>query len=163
MPLLASKILRPIPHRSYFELMLSSLLYKIVFCYSTKYYNFKSYLSDMRKSPILARCLTAILSIALFSVLNAHYSAVHDDFDGSGTISSWFGDDCQMNPNVSNPYSNSDNASATVLRYEDYGGPYGNIRFTNDVNYNMSTGTTFSMKVYVPSDGIRAMHRISFR
>ncbi len=81
-------------------------------------------------------------------------SNVKDDFEGNGTISTWFGDDCGMNNTFSNPYQTGINKSITVLKYTDSGGQYANVRFDVPVNFDLSTHSTFSLKIYVPSSGI---------
>ena len=73
-----------------------------------------------------------ILFYLLFSVslfINAQTINVFDDFEGSGTITSWAADDCNMNTSLTNPYQQGINTSATVLEYHDIGGQYANIRF----------------------------------
>ena len=79
---------------------------------------------------------------------------VEDDFEGNGTITSWLGDDCGVNLNLSNPFSQSTNSSATVLEYNDNGGQYANLRFDVPSNFDLSNNNTFSFKIYVPSSGL---------
>lgn len=79
---------------------------------------------------------------------------VFDDFEGNGTITNWTGDDCQMNNSFSNPFQEGINTSATVLRYNDVGGSYANVRFQMENTFDLMTNNTFSLKVYVPSNGI---------
>ncbi len=99
-------------------------------------------------------------SIAFFIITIFLYSniltsqIVQDDFEGNGNISTWFGDDCGMNINFGNPFPQGNNTSATVLRYDDVGGQYANVRFDGISNFPMSTDNVFSLKIYVPSSGI---------
>ncbi|MEL7248160.1 MAG: family 16 glycosylhydrolase [Bacteroidota bacterium] len=79
---------------------------------------------------------------------------IQDDFEGDGDISTWFGDDCEMNTSYNNPFPQGINTSATVLRYYDYGGQYANIRFDAPASFDLSAASTFSLKIYVPSDGV---------
>ena len=79
---------------------------------------------------------------------------IFDDFEGNGNIDSWFGDDCGMDNEFSNPYSEGINTSSTVLEYNDTGGTYSNIRFDTDSAFDIATNSTFSLKIYVPSSGI---------
>lgn len=81
-------------------------------------------------------------------------NTVEDDFEGNGTITTWFGDDCGMDTQFSNPFPNAQNPSATVLKYEDIGGQYANVRFDVAPNFDLSTHHTFTLKIYVPSSGI---------
>ncbi|MFY7964955.1 MAG: family 16 glycosylhydrolase [Chitinophagaceae bacterium] len=77
-----------------------------------------------------------------------------DDFDGNSTISTWLGDDCIMDNNFINPYSTGINTSSKVLKYSDVGGQYANVRFDAGFKFNLSLGSKFSLKLYVPSSGI---------
>jgi len=93
-----------------------------------------------------------ILLLCFGIVTNAQN--VQDDFEGGGTITSWFGDACGMNNNFNNPYQNGINTSLTVLEYNDTGGQYANIRFDVDTNFDLTTKNSFSLKIYVPSGGL---------
>ncbi|WP_296638506.1 family 16 glycosylhydrolase [Polaribacter sp.] len=76
---------------------------------------------------------------------------VEDDFEGNGTISSWFGDNANINARLNNPYKEGVNTSNTVLEYKDVGGQYANIRFDVDENFDFSEKYTFTFKIYVPA------------
>ena len=93
---------------------------------------------------------------ALLVLCSLHFSAqetVEDDFEGNGTITTWAGDDCGIDTEFSNPFQTGINTSNTVLKYTDTGGAYANVRFDTPVNFDLSTGHTFSLKIYVPSTG----------
>jgi hypothetical protein len=79
---------------------------------------------------------------------------VHDDFEGNGTITTWAGDGASMDTSFANPYVEGINTSATVLKYEDTGGQYANVRFDTTDNFDLSTNSTFALKIYVPSSSI---------
>lgn len=79
---------------------------------------------------------------------------IEDDFEGNGTITTWFGDDCGIDTDFENPYKAGINASAKVLKYTDIGGVYANIRFDASSNFNLTTKNTFSVKIYVSSNGL---------
>ncbi|MEO1437414.1 MAG: family 16 glycosylhydrolase, partial [Bacteroidota bacterium] len=81
-------------------------------------------------------------------------TSIQDDFEGNGNIATWFGDDCLIDINTSNPYSDDDNPSATVLDYHDVGGPFANVRFDNPLPFDLSSGSVFTFKLYVPSGGL---------
>ena len=85
---------------------------------------------------------------------NIHAQNVEDDFEGGGTITSWYGDDCGMTTNFVNPYQLGINTSNTVLEYHDTGGQYANVQFDINSNYDLTTKNSFSLKVYVPSNGL---------
>ena len=80
--------------------------------------------------------------------------SIQDDFEGNGTINSWFGDDCVLNIKFNNPFVQGVNTSATVLRYEDNGGQYANVRFDVGSNLDLVENHTFTLMIYVPSNGL---------
>ncbi|MGY6648478.1 hypothetical protein [Wenyingzhuangia sp. IMCC45574] len=77
----------------------------------------------------------------------------HDDFEGAGNIT-WVGDAAGVEV-VDNGWKTGINTSNKILKYEDTGGQYANIRF--DLNedktdkFDLSTKNIFKVKVYVPS------------
>ena len=82
---------------------------------------------------------------------------VHDDFEGNGNVTTWFGDSCGQEI-VDNPFSNTINTSAKVLKYSDTGGQYANIRLDLDAaktkKLDLSVYNKVTIKVYVPQDGL---------
>lgn len=95
----------------------------------------------------------------------AQPQTVEDDFEGSGTISAWIGDDCIIDPNLSNPFQQMPNTSATVMSYTDNGGAYANVRFNVSVAFDLSENQTFSVDIYMPSSEITGSqpHQISLK
>lgn len=79
---------------------------------------------------------------------------VQDDFEGNGTITSWYGDDCGMNNSFNNPFIQGMNTSQTVLQYNDYGGQYANVRFDVIENFDLTNDHTFTLKIFIPASGI---------
>jgi beta-glucanase (GH16 family) len=79
---------------------------------------------------------------------------VQDDFEGNGTITTWYGDACTINTSFSNPYPQSINTSAKVLQYTDNGGLYANTRFQINTKFDLSAKSRFTLKIYVPSTGL---------
>lgn len=77
-----------------------------------------------------------------------------DTFEGTGNISTWTEDNCSLDKGYANLYKIGINNSATVLKYSDNGGLYANIRFEAGANFDLSSNSTFSLKIYVPSIGI---------
>ena len=77
--------------------------------------------------------------------------ALFDDFEGSGTIT-WVEDNAGANV-VDNPYG-----SGKVLKYEDTGAQYANIRFDlaadHSKKFDLNANDIFSFKIYIPSNGI---------
>jgi beta-glucanase (GH16 family) len=90
-----------------------------------------------------------IFSISLFA-----QEKVEDDFEGNGTITTWAQDASVINTSFSNPFKTGINTSNTVLRYEDNGGQYANVRFDVPKNFDLSQKHTFTLKIYVPSNNI---------
>ena len=79
---------------------------------------------------------------------------IEDDFEGSGTISLWVGDDCDVDSSFANPYVQGINTSSRVLKYTDVGGQYANVRFDSNENLDFSNNNSFTFKIYVPSSSI---------
>ncbi len=98
--------------------------------------------------------LSAFLFTLFSSTVHAQGQAVQDDFEGNGTITTWFGDACNINTNLSNPYPEGINTSATVLEYDDAGGQYANVRFDVWNNFDLSSDYVFSLKIYVLASGL---------
>jgi beta-glucanase (GH16 family) len=98
------------------------------------------------------KIFTTLLFLLLF--LTGFSQILKDDFEGNLTIDTWYPDDCLMDIAFANPFVDSFNASATVLKYEDTGGLYANIGFDSPSIINISDNTPFILKIYVPSDGI---------
>lgn len=98
-------------------------------------------------------------------LLPAQAQLAQDNFEGTSTISSWFGDDCGMDNNFSNPLVGGLNTSAKVLKYTDIGGLYANVRFDAGFNFNLSSSAVFTLKIYVPSSGLTGTqpNRISLK
>jgi hypothetical protein len=78
-------------------------------------------------------CIAAIL----FFCFSSNAQEVFDDFEGNGTISTWFGDDCALNSALDNPQAQGINTSSKVLDYNDTGGQYANVRFDIPVNFDL--------------------------
>ncbi|WP_415866991.1 hypothetical protein [Thalassobellus suaedae] len=95
------------------------------------------------------RIFSLLLLVLFISSIEAQ--VIQDDFEGSGTISSWYGDDCIINTNFINPHKQGINASNKVLKYEDRGGKYANVRFDNSINLDMANRNVFVFKIYVSS------------
>lgn len=95
------------------------------------------------------------ISLVLSSFLiTAQTQLAQDNFDGNSTITSWFGDDCGMDNNFLNPFIGGINTSSKVLRYNDTGGQYANVRFNAGFNFNLNGSSVFSLKIYVPSSSL---------
>ena len=100
------------------------------------------------------RNLILLIIVIFSSHIFAQNQTVEDDFEGNGTITNWFGDDCNINTNQTNLYADSNNNSVTVLKYDDVGGTYSNVRFEINNTFNLLSDYVFTLKIYVPSSGL---------
>ncbi|MEK9602963.1 MAG: hypothetical protein VW127_00890 [Flavobacteriaceae bacterium] len=77
-----------------------------------------------------------------------------DDFEGNGNIT-WVGDNAGADV-VDNPYPTGINTSAKVMKYNDTGAQYANIRFdlADGGLFDLSTKNVVKVKVYVPSPDV---------
>lgn len=94
----------------------------------------------------------------LISILFLQFSVsaqiLKDDFEGNSTINQWSGSDCQVDVPFNNIFKNPDNPSDNVLKYSDNGGQFANVYFDSPTNILIGNDTPFSLKIYVPSNGI---------
>ena len=95
-----------------------------------------------------------LLVFSSLSFMNTQAQNITDDFEGNGNITTWFGNDCEMNTNFTNPYQIGINTSSSVMKYSDLGTLYANVRFDASSNFNLNYNSVFSLKIYVPSSGI---------
>jgi hypothetical protein len=86
--------------------------------------------------------------------LLSQVSNINDSFEGNGTITTWAADSSAIDTEFSNPYSEEINTSSTVLKYEHTGGEYANVRFQTNENFDLSKNSSFTLKIYVPSNTI---------
>ncbi len=95
-----------------------------------------------------------IAFIGLFVANSTFAQQIQDDFEGSGTIDNWFGDDCNIRVEVTNPQKKGINTSNKILEYKDLGGKYANVRFETQSNFDLTKNSKFSLKIYIPSIGL---------
>jgi len=95
-----------------------------------------------------------IAPLFILSYFTGFAQLLKDDFEGNSTIDTWYADDCFMDIAYPNPFVDTINPSATVLKYHDTGGLYANVGFDSHQIINISDDTPFSLKIYVPSDGL---------
>jgi beta-glucanase (GH16 family) len=99
------------------------------------------------------RLLIATITLLPF-LATAQITEAYDDFEGNTNIPVWSPDDCGLNTEFANPVPGGSNSSATVLRYHDTGGQYANVRFDMNDQFDLSVSNTFSLQIYIPSDGL---------
>lgn len=96
--------------------------------------------------------------LLLVSLICLNYTAkaqnISDDFEGNGNVGMWVPDATMLNIRYANPQKQGINTSNTVMRYEDNGGLYSNVRFDVTQNFDLSEHAVFSIKIYVPSNSI---------
>jgi len=94
--------------------------------------------------------------IALFSatslISTGQEIILEDDFESSDSNLNWQAFDVNAVFGVSNPYSTEQNTSEGVMSYSDFGALYGNVSFDTSVNFDLTDNSTFSLKIYIPSD-----------
>lgn len=93
------------------------------------------------------------LAFLLFSAPSAA-ELVMDDFENSQPVYDWLGDDCIVDFHFANPFPTAINNSAGVLRYQDVGGQYANVRLQLQETIDLTQGPAFDVLVYVPSGSI---------
>ena len=98
--------------------------------------------------------LFAVTFISITFLGFSQIQSVEDDFEGNGTIASWYADDCGMDLMFGNPFVQGINTSASVMHYNDYGGQYANVAFDVGENLDLSTNHTFSLKIYIESSSL---------
>src|SRR6056297_20379 len=94
------------------------------------------------------------LFLLVFPLISITAQLLQDDFDGASTISTWYGDDCLIDTSYANPFPNSGNPSAGVMKYEDVGGLYANVGFNSAEPINITPNHPFQLKIYIPSSAL---------
>lgn len=92
--------------------------------------------------------------VFVFAAVGATAQLLQDDFEGNSTIQSWTGSECAVTAPFENPVPETTNPSANVLRYHDTGGWFAHVFFNTGGILLLGANTVFSMKVYVPTEGI---------
>jgi hypothetical protein len=82
---------------------------------------------------------------------------LNDNFEGNGNITTWTEGQSAINTAFSNPYNEEINTSNRVLKYEDTGGEYAHVSFQTSENFILSQNSSFSLKIYVPSNSIKGV------
>ncbi len=115
---------------------------------------FKTQIESIISKFTTMRQYLSILALFLFVPSIIKSQSVKDDFEGNGTITTWYGDDCEIDTKFDNPFKTGINLSNKVLKYMDKGGQYANARFDIDNNFDLSSNYTFTLKIYVPASGL---------
>ncbi len=86
---------------------------------------------------------SSIYSFTFFLVLffgftlTSRAQNISDDFEGNGNVGMWVPDATQINIRFANPFKQGINTSNNVLKYEDNGGTYSNVRFDVAQNFDL--------------------------
>ena len=93
--------------------------------------------------------------VLISSLFNSaiHGQSLKDDFESNRQIN-WVGDDCLIDTCVTNPFAQGLNTSSKVLKYNDVGGLYANVRINAGFSFDLQSCSVFSVKIYVPSNGM---------
>ncbi len=102
----------------------------------------------------MKKLLVALFILFFYNVSTFSQESIFENFEGAENIDTWFGDDCGLDLDFSNPFQSSINTSEEVLFYHDQGGQYANVRFDIDDNFDLSEQGVFSLKIYVPSNDL---------
>ncbi len=86
--------------------------------------------------------------------INGFSQLLKDDFEGNSTISTWLGDDANLTLDYDNPFPDVVNPYGKVLKYEDIGGRYANVRFESSTPIIIDEDTPFSLKIYIDSGSL---------
>ena len=116
--------------------------------------DFTTDMSGITQLVLSSTGVTVFIDNIYFYRAPSQLMMVHDDFEGTGNITTWAGDACGMDNAFANPFKQGINTSNTVLEYSDTGGQYANIRFDVPQNFELATKNKFSLKIYVPSSSI---------
>jgi len=95
--------------------------------------------------------LTAVL---LGLIVNGQVINVQDDFESGTDGLGWVADNIALDTEFLNPYVEGGNTSSMVMRYQDLGGDFANVRFDVPINFDLRENNVFSLKIYVPSETI---------
>ncbi len=112
----------------------------------------------MRLTPKIVNSSIYRLTFFLVLIFGFTYSSqaqnISDDFEGNGNVGMWVPDATLINIRFANPFKLGINTSNNVLKYEDNGGTYSNVRFDLLQNFDLSEYSKFSIKLYVPSNSV---------
>ena len=95
-----------------------------------------------------------LASMAICFFAQGQVLTVEDDFEAGSIGLSWTEDNLSIDPDYPNPYTEGANTSAGVLRYQDSGGEFANVRFDVPINFDLRSNFEFSFWIYVPSESI---------
>ena len=101
------------------------------------------------------------ISIAITSIFfliqsftQAQVIELWDDFESPTEGLNWFGDAATASQDVTNPFPSGINTSSGVLEFIDTGFEFSYFRYDAPVNFDLTENSTFTLKIYVPSESI---------
>ena len=95
-----------------------------------------------------------LVAVCISNNLLGQVNYLHQDFEVKDSILNWSADQCLMDSFYTNPYQDEVNSSQKVLKYEDAGGQYANVRIDLDNPLNFSDNNGFQLLLYIPSNAI---------
>ncbi len=95
-----------------------------------------------------------IISVLFLSYTVQAQTDIIEDFETTTPNYNWVGDDCNVDTHFANPVNSAQNNSTFVLKYNDDGGDYANVRFDYGENFDLSGTHAFNMMIYVPSSSL---------
>ena len=102
----------------------------------------------------MKRYISTVLIVFLTIGMKAQVIELNDDFENPAESLPWTADNINLDPSLENPFPGEGNSSSTVLFYEDTGAEFGNLFFDVPINFDLTENSTFSFKIYVPSESI---------
>lgn len=95
-----------------------------------------------------------LVAVSISIDLLGQVNYLHQDFETKDSILDWSADQCLMDSFYANPYQDGTNSSQKVLKYEDIGGQYANVRLDLDNPLNLRDNNGFQLLLYIPSNAI---------
>lgn len=94
------------------------------------------------------------ITIVISTLSYGQTIVLEDDFESSESGLNWEGIEATVDTGADNPLLTDLNMSDGVMSYADYGALYGHVRYDSPVNFDLTENSTFSLKIYIPSDGV---------
>lgn len=92
--------------------------------------------------------------VIIFGIISAlgYSQSVVETFEFSPTRHQWNADQSELVLGYNNDFKEGINTSSKTLLYKDTGGQYANVSFDFDENLDLSSESSFSLKIYIPTN-----------